>query len=66
MKIVFANATELMSLDAKTSLGMSEVVPLRISYVQLTAMSDESLMFHLKEGNGDALAVLFDRFHRLV
>jgi RNA polymerase sigma-70 factor (ECF subfamily) len=29
-------------------------------------MSDEVLMVQLKEGNGDALAALFDRYHRLV
>jgi RNA polymerase sigma-70 factor, ECF subfamily len=29
-------------------------------------LTDEELMRHLKAGQGDALAVLFDRYHRLV
>ncbi len=48
------------------SLGISEAVQRAVSHAQLVAMSDESLMVQLKAGNGDALAVLFDRYHRLV
>jgi RNA polymerase sigma-70 factor, ECF subfamily len=29
-------------------------------------LNDEELMAHLQAGHGDALAVLFDRYHRLV
>jgi RNA polymerase sigma-70 factor (ECF subfamily) len=36
------------------------------SLAQLEALSDNELMAHLKVGCNDALAVLFDRYHRLV
>lgn len=55
-----------MRLDGKANSDMPDVMQRRISYAQLVPMSDETLMAHLKEGNGDALAVLFDRYHRLV
>src|ERR1700761_8610313 len=32
----------------------------------LNALSDEDLMLQLREGDGDALAVLFDRYNRLI
>jgi RNA polymerase sigma-70 factor (ECF subfamily) len=32
----------------------------------LRGLSDEQLMAQLKEGRHDALAILFDRYHRLV
>lgn len=35
-------------------------------YPELSSLSDEGLMLHLVNGCGDALAVLFDRYHRLV
>jgi len=35
------------------------------SYAELALHSDEALMAHLQEGHHDALAVLFDRYHRL-
>ena len=35
-------------------------------YPDLVGLSDEALMGHLKVGHDDALAVLFDRYHRLV
>jgi RNA polymerase sigma-70 factor (ECF subfamily) len=37
-----------------------------ISYAQLVSMSDEGLMGQLQNGNQDALAALFERYHRLV
>src|SRR5258707_6691649 len=43
--------------------------PLRgkpFSYGELARLSDEALMLHLSAGHHDALAVLFDRYHRLV
>lgn len=43
--------------------------PLRgqsFSYGELASVSDEALMLHLSGGHHDALAVLFDRYHRLV
>lgn len=37
-----------------------------MTYTQLNALLDESLMDRLKQGDGDALAVLFRRYQRLV
>jgi RNA polymerase sigma-70 factor (ECF subfamily) len=36
------------------------------NYSQLEHLSDEDLMSHLQNGHQDALAVLFDRYYRLV
>ena len=36
------------------------------SFARFGGLSDEDLMAHLQAGNQDALAVLFDRYHRLV
>lgn len=36
------------------------------TFFDLEKLSDETLMAHLQQGHGDALAVLFDRYHRLV
>ena len=35
-------------------------------YSECVSLSDELLMLHLGQGHADALAVLFDRYHRLV
>jgi RNA polymerase sigma-70 factor (ECF subfamily) len=43
---------------------MSE--PCGLNFSHLGKLSDEVLMAHLKAGHDDALAVLFDRYHRLV
>ena len=40
--------------------------PCHLTLRQLKALSDEELMAHLQGGHADALAVLFDRYHRLV
>ena len=40
--------------------------PCGLSFLDLGKLSDEALMAHLKAGHSDALAVLFDRYHRLV
>ena len=40
--------------------------PPALRYVELVKLSDESLMLRLQRGDHDALAVLFDRYHRLV
>lgn len=40
--------------------------PCHLTLRQLEALSDEELMAHLQGGQSDALAVLFDRYHRLV
>ena len=44
------------------SLGL----PQQPRYTALTAPSDELVMSHLAGGNHDALAVIFDRYQRLV
>src|SRR4029077_15755262 len=38
----------------------------RLTFVQLGPLDDAELMSHLQAGHDEALAVLFDRFHRLV
>ena len=38
----------------------------RLTFGRLQELSDEQLMTHLQNGCDDALAVLFDRYHRLV
>lgn len=40
--------------------------PCGLTYRQLGKLSDEVLMAHLRAGHDDVLAVLFDRFHKLV
>jgi RNA polymerase sigma-70 factor (ECF subfamily) len=35
-------------------------------YTELVSLTDEALMLSLRDGHHDALAVLFDRYHRLV
>lgn len=40
--------------------------PCGLGIAQLRKLSDELLMAHLKQGHDDALAVLFERYHRLV
>src|ERR1700722_5129559 len=37
-----------------------------VTFSQLKSLSDEVLMAHIEAGDGDALAVVFDRYHRLV
>ena len=40
--------------------------PHRLTYRQLQSLSDEDLMTHLRAGHHDALAVIVDRYQRLV
>jgi RNA polymerase sigma-70 factor (ECF subfamily) len=37
-----------------------------ISFAELVKLNDEAVMLRLQRGHDDALAVLFDRYHRLV
>jgi hypothetical protein len=46
------------------SAPQSTPPPLR--YAELAKLSDEAVMLRLQLGQHDALAVLFDRYHRLV
>jgi RNA polymerase sigma-70 factor (ECF subfamily) len=52
--------------DADARAEVSDGVRSQATYAELVGMSDETLMAELKRGNGDALAILFDRYHRLV
>jgi RNA polymerase sigma-70 factor, ECF subfamily len=40
--------------------------PCGLPFSAVGELSDETLILHLRVGHGDALAVLFDRYHRLV
>ena len=40
--------------------------PCGLTYQQLGKLSDEQMMAHLSAGHGDAVAVLLDRYSRLV
>jgi len=40
--------------------------PCGLSFAQLHKLSDENVLTHVQAGHDDALAVLFDRYHRLV
>jgi RNA polymerase sigma-70 factor, ECF subfamily len=40
--------------------------PSAFSLIELRCLQDERVLAELLDGNGDALAVLFDRYHRLV
>lgn len=40
--------------------------PSALLYPELVTLPDEVLMSHVRSGQADALAVLFDRYHRLV
>jgi len=42
------------------------VEPCGLTFAQLSALSDEHVMAHVQKGHDDALAVIFDRYHRLV
>jgi RNA polymerase sigma-70 factor (ECF subfamily) len=57
-------------LSPKTELPSSGVPFTRraqtLSFAELQPLSDGELMAHLQAGCNDALAILFDRYHRLV
>jgi RNA polymerase sigma-70 factor, ECF subfamily len=40
--------------------------PCGLTFAQLAGLSDEHVMAHVQAGHDDALAVLFDRYHRLI
>jgi RNA polymerase sigma-70 factor, ECF subfamily len=40
--------------------------PMSMTYAELAKLTDETVMLHLQQGHHNALAVLFDRYHRLV
>jgi RNA polymerase sigma-70 factor (ECF subfamily) len=47
-------------------MSASEKSPPPMSYAELAKLTDEGVMVRLQLGQHDALAVLFDRYHRLV
>jgi len=46
--------------------GSDILEPCGLDFCQLGRLADDQLMAHLQAGHADALAVLFDRYHRLV
>ncbi len=40
--------------------------PCGLTFAQLDRLTDEDLMVHLQAGHDDALAVIFERYHRLI
>jgi len=55
----------LQPIACNSSVPQPTSVP-TTSFAQLKGLPDNTLMAYLRAGNGDALAVLFDRYHRLV
>jgi len=49
-----------------TSANEAVREPCGLTYQELADLSDETIMLHLAAGHGDAVAVLFDRYSRLV
>jgi RNA polymerase sigma-70 factor, ECF subfamily len=47
-------------------MSAPEKSPTPMTYAELAKLTDEALMLHLQKGHHNALAVLFDRYHRLV
>jgi RNA polymerase sigma-70 factor (ECF subfamily) len=47
-------------------MSAPEKSPTPLPYAELAKLSDEAVMLHLQKGQHNALAVLFDRYHRLV
>ncbi len=57
----------LQSGNIHSPLGAScSRQPCPLTFSRLSELPDDEVMEHLKGGNQDALAVLFDRYHRLV
>jgi RNA polymerase sigma-70 factor (ECF subfamily) len=48
------------------SVGKEMREPCGLNYHELADLSDEKIMLHLAAGHGDAVAVLFDRYSRLI
>jgi hypothetical protein len=48
------------------SLSQDRREPCGLTYAQLSNLSDDGVMAHLARGHGDAIAVLLDRYARLV
>jgi RNA polymerase sigma-70 factor (ECF subfamily) len=53
-----------MSPARKDRINIEE--PCNLSFDGLRSLTDEVVIAHLQAGHGDALGVLFDRYHRLV
>jgi len=53
-----------MSPPSKDDFNIKE--PCNLSFDGLRSLTDEVVIAHLRAGHGDALGVLFDRYHRLV
>lgn len=53
-----------MNFSSKPRPDVNE--PCSLSFGDLRTLPDENVIAHLRAGHGDALGVLFDRYHRLV
>ena len=53
-------------MKANSSAGSKSALRPPFRYAELAPLPDEVLMARLRDGNHDALTVLFDRYHRLV
>jgi RNA polymerase sigma-70 factor, ECF subfamily len=56
----------LVERNSKEELNMAVLSGTQVTYADLAGMDDNQLMMSLKDGHNDALAVLFDRYHRVV
>jgi len=54
-----------VSMHSKTD-ALQVAEPCGLSFSQLCKLTDEGVMAHVRAGHGDALAVIFDRYHRIV
>jgi len=59
------NSSAALRLSAM-GLNMSLTKPVRLTFDGLSKLSDEELTRQIAEGCKDAMAVVFDRYHRLV
>ena len=50
----------------KSSRNANQKAASRLSYAELASLADDALMLQLRDGHHEALAVLCDRYHRLV
>jgi RNA polymerase sigma-70 factor (ECF subfamily) len=60
------NFAILSTRNLRTSMSNSPVSKAVAAWASLNALSDEGLLQRLIAGDSDSLAVLFDRYHRLV
>jgi RNA polymerase sigma-70 factor, ECF subfamily len=65
LRAAFSNSGKPTDADSRARQSVAESIH-EVSHSALAIMDDEELMHCLQSGCNDALAVLFDRYHRLV